>query len=445
MTDRHRTGAHNGPVASQRIFRKLVSEDEADLASIDHQARPHIARNALRHIGAQTLQSIGDQVVNAKTVLPWLVSALGAPSAFVAFLVPIRESGSMLPQAAWAPRVRRRTVRKWVWVAGALGQAGATAALALVAATAQGVVAGVGVLASLAVFALARSLSSIASKDVLGRTVPKGERGQITGVTTVASAAVALSLGLALRVWGGDDVGVGILAVLFGAAAFAWVGAAAIFSSIREPAGGADEPDADGPGWVRESIGLWRTDRVFRTFVIARALLLVSALSPPFVVTLGAQQGSGLSSLGLFVIAQGIAGLVGGRVFGKLADRSSRRVMIWAAAAASTVIVVFVALMQIPGTGESAWLGAAAYLLLALVHVGTRLARKTYVVDIAEGDQRTQYVAVANTLMGVLLLVVGAVTAGLAMIGAQFALLLLAALGVAGAIVGRSLPEAERK
>lgn len=432
-------------MASKRIFRKLVSEDEADLASIGQEARPHIARNALRHIGAQTLQSIGDQVVNAKTVLPWLVSALGAPSAFVAFLVPIRESGSMLPQAAWAPRVRRRTVRKWVWVAGAAGQAVATAGLALVAATAEGAVAGVGVLVALAVFALSRSLSSIASKDVLGRTVPKGERGQITGVTTVASAAVALSLGLALRVWGGDDVGAGVLAVLLGAAAAAWVAAAVVFSTIREPAGEAEEADDDGPGWVKQSVELWRADKLFRTFVIARALLLVSALSPPFVVTLGAQQGSGLSSLGLFVIAQGIAGLVGGRVFGKLADRSSRRVMIWAAVAASAVIIVFVALLQVPGLAETAWLGATAYLLLAVVHVGTRLARKTYVVDIAEGDRRTQYVAVANTLMGVLLLALGAVTAGLAVIGAQFALLLLAALGVAGAFVGRRLPEAEGK
>lgn len=445
MTDRYRTGAHNGPVASKRIFRKLVSDDEADLASIRQEARPHIARNALRHIGAQTLQSIGDQAVNAKTVLPWLVSALGAPSAFVAFLVPIRESGSMLPQAAWAPRVRRRTVRKWVWVAGAAGQAVATAGLALVAATAQGAIAGVGVLVALAVFALSRSLSSIASKDVLGRTVPKGERGQITGVTTVASAAVALSLGLALRVWGGDDVGAGVLAVLLGAAAAAWAAAAVVFSTIREPAGEAEEADDDGPGWVKQSVELWRADKVFRTFVIARALLLVSALSPPFVVTLGAQQGSGLSSLGLFVIAQGIAGLVGGRVFGKLADRSSRRVMIWAAVAASAVIIVFVALLQVPGLAETAWLGATAYLLLAVVHVGTRLARKTYVVDIAEGDRRTQYVAVANTLMGVLLLALGAVTAGLAVIGAQFALLLLAALGVAGAFVGRRLPEAEGK
>ncbi|GIG53327.1 MFS transporter [Demequina activiva] len=430
---------------SKRIFSFLVDDDDADVQSLKPDARPHIAANGVRQMVAQALQSMGDQVVNAKTVLPWLVTALGAPGAFVAFLVPIRESGSMLPQAAWAPKVRQRPRRKWVWVAGATGQAVATAAMALVATTASGVVAGVGILAALAVFALSRSLTSIASKDVLGRTVPKGLRGQIKGVTTVASAAVALTLGLALRIWGGDSVNTVVLAVLLAAAAIAWGAAAFVFATIREPAEEPEPEAEDGPNWAVQARDLWREDSVFRRFVTARALLLVSALSPPFVVTFGTAQGEGsLSSLGLFVIAQGIAGLIGGRIFGRLADRSSRRLMIGASIAASAVILAFLALARVPSLAETAWLATGTYLLLALAHVGARLARKTYVVDIAEGDQRTQYVAVANTMMGVLLLAVGAVTAALALLGSGFALLLLALLGIAGAWVGRGLPEAER-
>lgn len=431
-------------MASQWIYERLIRGDESDLSSLAEEARPNVPHNALRQMGALALQSIGDQVVNAKTVLPWLLIALGAPGALIAFLVPIRESGSMLPQAAWAPWVRARRERKQVWVAGAAGQAFAAAGLAVVAATAQGWIAGVGVLAFLAVFALARSLSSIASKDVLGRTVPKGQRGQIKGVTTVASAAVALTLGLALRVWGGDNLGAGVLAALLGAAALAWVAAAVVYSTIREPARDVVAAGADQPGWVSQARELWRDDAVFRRFVVARALLLVAALSPPFVVGLGIQQGaSGLSSLGLFVMAQGVAGLVGGRLFGRLADRSSRRLMIGASLASSAVIVAFLGLLMVAGVGKPVWLAPATYLLLALAHVGARLARKTYVVDIAEGDQRTEYVAVSNTLMGVLLLAVGALTAALAVLGNQWALLLLAVLGVAGAVVGRKLPEAE--
>ncbi len=428
---------------SQRIYRKLVNVDDAVADSVSAKARPHIATNGLRQMVAQTAQSIGDQVVNDKTVLPWLMTALGAPGAFVGLLVPIRESGSMLPQAALSPRIRSRRIRKWVWVAGAGGQAFATAAMALVAATASGMIAGLGVLAALAVFAVARALNSIASKDVLGRTVPKGQRGQIKGVITVASAAIALTLGLALRAWGGDDLDVGTLAALLGGAALMWVIGAFVFATVREPAGEITPLDSGGPGWMRQARDLWTDDAVFRKFVIARTLLLVSALSPPFVVAFGvAQSGNGLSSLALFVMAQGIAGLVGGRIFGRLADRSSRRLMIGAALAASSVIVVFVVLELLTAAGETMWLAPGTYLLLALIHVGVRLARKTYVVDIAEGDQRTQYVAVSNTLMGVLLLAVGGITAALALLGSAVALLVLAVLGVAGAVVARALPEA---
>jgi hypothetical protein len=55
-----------------------------------------VAANGLLQVRAQALQSTGDQVVNPKTVLPWLFSALGVPAALVGLLVPIRESGSML-------------------------------------------------------------------------------------------------------------------------------------------------------------------------------------------------------------------------------------------------------------------------------------------------------------------------------------------------------------
>lgn len=433
-------------MSSQRVYRLLVRGDDEQSNSLAEEARPHIAANGLRQIAEQALQSAGDQIVNAKTVLPWLLSALGAPAIFVALLVPIRESGSMLPQAAWAPRVRRRRVRKWVWVAGGAGQAIASAMLALVAATASGWIAGAGVIVALALFALARSLSSIASKDVLGRTVPQGQRGQIKGVTSVMAGAVALTLGLALRVWGGDGLGADVLAALLGAAALAWVAAAAIYASIVEPAAEVDSNTAGEPGWASQARQLWRDDALFRRFVAARGLLLVSALSPPFVVGLGIQQGNqGLSSLGLFVIAQGVAGLVGGPIFGRLADASSRRLMVGASLGASGVVVTFLGLRELPGVGASAWLAPATYLLLALVHVGARLARKTYVVDIADGDQRTQYVAVANTLMGFLLLAVGALTGVLSLWGNEAALLLLAVLGVVGGVVGRGLPEARRR
>ncbi|MDN6247130.1 MAG: MFS transporter, partial [Corynebacterium casei] len=61
---------------------------------------PHESRNASRFVIANGMQNLGDELVAAKTVLPWLFQSAGVPAALTGLLVPIRESGSMLPQAA---------------------------------------------------------------------------------------------------------------------------------------------------------------------------------------------------------------------------------------------------------------------------------------------------------------------------------------------------------
>lgn len=348
----------------------------------------------------------------------------------------------MLPQAALVPWVRRRAIRKWVWVLGGVLQAAAVVAMAVIAATLDGAVAGIAVLVALSLFSLARSLSSIASKDVLGRTIPKGARGQITGYATIGAGVASITVGLGLRVFGSQDAAPSTFAWLLAGAAVAWLLAAAVFSRVEEAPGEQEEADREGRGATARAMALLRDDAPFRRFVVARSLLLVSALSPPFVVTLATEQGgAGLQGLGAFVISSGIAALVGGRLWGRLADRSSRRVMMLAAGLASTVLLVFLGTLTIAGAREVTLLYPATYLLLALVHHGARIGRKTYVVDLAEGNKRTDYVAVSNTAIAVLLLVAGGITAALAMIGPEAALAALAALGLVGVVVSGALPE----
>ena len=81
---------------------------------------------------------------------------------------------------------------------------------------------------------------------------------------------------------------------------------------------------------------------------------------------------------------------------------------------------------------------------MTLLHTGVRVGRKTYVVDMAEGDQRTTYVAVSNSAMGLVLLVVGAVSSAIAGWSIIGTLLFLAALGVLGVISSRRLPDVEQ-
>ena len=422
-------------------YQRLVRADRSDQTGDDQRAT---AYNGTRQLVANALQATGDQVINAKTVLPWLFAALGVPSGFTAMLVPIREAGSMLPQAALVPWVERTRRRRYLWVLGAAGQAVAAGAMAFAAATLSGAVAGFVVLAALTLFSLSRALCSLAGKDVLGRTVPQGERGQINGLATVLSGAVAITLGLGIRLLGGESSNPAVLAVLLAVAAVLWLLALTVFAGIREPHVDLGRSEARA-GWARQSLRLFREDRTFARFVTARALLLVSALSPPFVVALAAEAGGvSLSGLGPFIIAQGVASLIGGRIFGRLADRNSRDLMTWGAAAASALLTAFLLLLLVPAVRDSWVIYPVTYLLLALIHTGVRVARKTYVVDMAEGDQRTEYVAVSNTAMGLILLAAGALSGGLALLGGEVALIFLAVLGLAGVVVSRTLPNVSK-
>ncbi|WP_298254927.1 MFS transporter [uncultured Arthrobacter sp.] len=274
---------------------------------------------------------------------------------------PSRAEGPSSPQAFLTPLVLRVRHRKWVFVIGALVQAAAVALMAVAAALGSGLSAGLTIVALLAVLSLGRCLCSISSKDVQGRTVAKGTRGRINGLATTASGLVAITLGLGIRFLGDRDVDAGRLAWLLAGGAALWVVVAVLYSGIREPAG-QEQPTrepGDGQGWFARTSALLREDRDFRHFVVVRSFLLVSALSPPFVVALSVRSGTdGLAGLGGFVIASGLAALLGGRIFGRLADSSSRALMTAGAGTASAIIVVLVVIVSLPGFSGDSTAGA---------------------------------------------------------------------------------------
>lgn len=430
---------------------KRNPEGEAEMPP---EVQDNVASNGLRIVSANALQSSGDQLVNAATVLPWLFATLGVPPALTGLLVPIRESGSMLPQAFLTPLVLRVRYRKWIFIAGAIVQALAVGAMALIAALAVGLAAGISILAALTLFSLGRGLTSISSKDVQGRTVPKGERGQINGLATTASGFVAITLGLAIRFFGGEDLSNVQLAWLLAIGAALWVGVGVIYTGIREPeqepsTSAAKPNDANTEASTNTFVQMYRLlrdDKPFRHFVTVRSLLLVSSLSPPFVVTLSIQYGAdSLAGLGGFIMASGVAALLGGRIFGRFADRSSKRLMSIGAGIASVIVIVTVIVAATPGLLADSWITnlvfIVVYFALTLMHTGVRIGRKTYVVDMAEGDQRTTYVAVANTALGLVLLLVGGISSVLATFHIFWALLFLAATGLVGVFAGMRLPD----
>ena len=394
--------------------------------------------NAAKLVGGFTLQKIGDRIADPKTVLAWMLTALGAPGFATALLVPIRESGSLLPQALLVPLVRRHGLRSRVWAAGSVGQAVAIAAIGLSGLMLTGLGLGIAALAALALFAVARAVSSISAKDIIGKTIPFGERGSVTGIAASFAGLAAIGAGVTMATTMTDAAPSALALVVLGSALL-WVGGAGVIVTVTEEP--SPEDASDPASSLRESFSLLTDDAAFRRFVIARSLMLVTALSPPFVVALSASVSeASVSGVGPFVVATGIAGLVASPIWGRLADRSSRLVMATASGASALTIVGYL-LLRGAGLDATDWLGPVTYLLLAIAHAGARMGRKTYVVDMAGGDTRTRYVAVSNSLIGLVLLAAGVLGAGIAVFSPAWSLAGLAAAGVGGAFVSLSLEE----
>ena len=392
---------------------------------------PHEEHNARRFIWSNGLQNIGDQIVAPKTVLAWMFTVAGVPAVFTSFLVPIRESGSMLPQFALSPWVTSHASRKKVWLIGSWGQAISAALIAVCALLFSGTLLGITTLILVGALALFRAVCSIAGKDVQGRTISKGRRGVITGRATALGGGFTLAVGLILFFLPNDLPEWGIVALLALGASM-WAFASIVFSGIKEPA--AEVEKSTGHHGFKQMWQLVKRDRALQNFLIVRSLLLATALSTPFIVVLAHREGANLAGLGAFIVASGGAALVGGRVSGMWSDRSSKTTMSGAAAVASVVILLLVASAQFAPHGVNAWVMPLGFFLVNLAHTTVRVARKTYLVDMCEGDRRTLITGVSNTVMGIVLLIVGAISSAIAAFGPQAALLFLAAMGFAGVI-----------
>jgi hypothetical protein len=427
------------------LYARLVNdEDTRDCREISDEACEFVPKNFFLIIVSSTLTKLGDALGSPKTVLAWLMGYVGAPVAMIGFLVPIRESLSMLPQIFIAGFIRRFPIRKWIWAAGSLLQFAAMTGIGVTAFYLSGNQAGWIMLLMLIMFSLSRGLCSIASKDVQGKTIPKSRRGRLNGYSTAVSGLLVIAVGIFMLLKSGEETTIRFYAYLIFFAGLLWVIGAFVYSRVKEYPG---ETSENGKAFKKaiERLSLLKNDRPFRNFVITRALLLCSALTAPYYVILAQEfLGKDLFILGLFIVANGVASSISAPIWGRWADISSRKVMVRAAMiTAVTGIMMFMVVTWIPGLNHSYWIYPMAFFVLGIAHSGVRLGRKTYVIDMAGGNRRTDYVAVSNTIIGFVLLIAGGISALATFISPEGIILVLSLFGLAGAFMGSRLPEVE--
>ncbi len=403
-----------------------------------------ITRNFRTQVIAYVGSKTGDHLSKPGLILTWLLTALGAPTATIGLLVPIREAGSLVPQMVFSQFLRRYEIRRGFWVVGSALQGAAILGMGLVALFLTGATAGWSIIGLLVLFSLSRGICSIAGKDLLGKTIPKTRRGQLSGLASSISGWVAVGVGVFFVVNPAKELPASFFAALLFIAGALWLIAAGVMMSlIEEPS----ETSGDGNPLLDalESLKFLREDKVFLRFCIARALLASTVLSMPFYVVLAHRATNGsAASLGLLMIAGSLATALSGATWGKLSDRSSRKTLAIAGFSAGVIGCLTAGISNLELDRVSAlWIYGSLFFLIGLAHTGIRIGRKTYLVDHADNDNRARLVAVSNTLMGLVILTSGSFGLLAGAVGEQVVILVFAVLGILGSVMAFRLPEVE--
>jgi len=427
------------------VYEMLTADtDERVCRDIPEAACREQPRNFLIHVASLALTKTGDGLADPKIVLSWLLGTLGAPAYLIGTLVPIREAGALLPQLFTAAGIRSLPRRKWAWAAGSVVQGISVIVMGVAALAVDGAPAGWIVVGALAVFSLARSVCSVSYKDVLGKTVSKSRRGTATGLASTLSAALVLAYGIGLG-FGIIPKSVSVVATVILIAGGAWLCAAALFSALAEEPG-ATEGGGKGIEVALAQFSSLRTDPQLSLFIAVRSLLVATALAPPYLLALGGlETETGFGELGLFVIASSLAAIVSTYVWGRLADVSSRKVLILSGVAASVALGVAAALGGLsPAILDSRFAAPIILFALMIAYQGVRLGRSTHIVDMADEQTRASYTALSNTIVGIVLIAGSAFGAVAHYAGVTTVLVLFTAMSALAALLAVRLDEVQK-
>ena len=390
------------------LYNFITGDEDARVCKdIPDSACRHLPRNFFSYLLANILTKTADELASAKLILPWLLGTLGTPAGFTGFLVPIREAGVLLPQLFVAAYIRRLAIRKTVWIAGAIFSSVIMLLMSVIAMRYTGTAAGWIIIGLTTIFSLIRGLSSVATKDVLGKTVSKTRRGTLMGYSAGVAGVATLALGIYIKFYASYMSGTYLFFWFFVAAGILWLVTTGIIFLIKEEPG-ATEGGGNAIIVAIQSLAILKNDLSFRHFVLARTMLLSVALVLPFYVLLAQENSSEITGLGLLIIAGGLAGSLSSPFWGHICDYSSRLVMVLAAIGAGItgIITWMLHTISTPVAG-SVWIYTLLFFLISLFHSGIRLGRKVYLVDMSSSETRASYVAVSNTVIGAAMLIGG--------------------------------------
>lgn len=204
-----------------------------------------------------------------------------------------------------------------------------------------------------------------------------------------------------------------MFALLFAVAGGCYALGGITFGAIREPREAQREPSPT-PEPLSSSIKEMLRNRAYRRFLLVEALLIFATQGLVFFSLFGRHEFRlDLTALGLLLISDAFAPLIGNYLWGKLADRQSNRLVFGEAALLSLVAPLVAVGLYLSRGAVGHILVLALFALIVFVigvaSTGADLATKNLILEFAPDAKRPVYIGVNDTLVAVptMLLAIG--------------------------------------
>jgi len=422
----------------------LAGDDNVDRAckDIPSTACRHSTFNYQMNLVNGAFSKLAEQVSGPNIVIPWLLQMTGAPLWTMGLAMPIKQAFSLMPQLVASGYIRKLAVRKRVWTSAGIVQTLCLLLMIPAGMYMSALTAALTILALLALFSTASGTASIAFQDVLGKTIDKGRRGSLLSARTLVGGVLTIIAGI--MIGKPDTTGSAhTVYALIAAGAFLWLCSSMAFFAIKEEPG-ATEGGRNALQEAGSGLQKFLQFKGFRRYLYVRAMLLSAEVAVPYYVLFAHERIASTSgSVGLFIASIGVSQLISSPFWGRLADKTSRTVMLYSGLISALASATAIAAMLVSSEGVSFALVGLSFLMVGLAESGVRLGRKTYLVDAAPKDERATYTAFSNSVIGILALMTGGLGLVAEHFGTSVAVLVIGLTGLAGAVLARSMPEAE--
>lgn len=361
----------------------------------------YVQRNLRWNMGAGIVDAIfvmlAMQIVSAETVIPLLITRLGASTVVLGAVMAINSVVTFLPQLFAAGVIEERTFKKPVSVVGSgidrLGYLAIGVAVWLWGVSAPHL--------ALAAFILFRAVNGSALGfsvpawlTLIGKTIPTRRRGIFLGIGrgigSVLGAGGALVAGHLLDTQPFPRNFALCFFLAFGAFVLSWTG----LTITREPPDLQVRPRAPLRTYFARLPVLLRRDANFRAFLIARPVTALGSMAMTFYIVYAASRFglSGVAVGGLTAtnaLSQGLMYLV----WGIIADRFGHKIVLCLGAAAMAMAALS-ALVS----------GALTGIYIAFALMGAALAAEmisatSILLEFAPPAERPTYIGLSNTLV----------------------------------------------